>query len=134
MSRLLNKAAALLAFAIGAMAIFAGGKVLLGQDPGYFVIAWVPVYNFAMGLISFAITAIMIWKNSSAALPAAVATLTGHSIVMIILQTAYREVVAPESIQAMTIRILVWGVIIFLLLVQAWKMRRISSKKIHVQS
>lgn len=134
MSRLLNKAAALLAFAIGAMAIFAGGKVLLGQDPGYFVIAWVPVYNFAMGLISFAITAIMIWKNSSAALPAAVATLTGHSIVMIILQTAYREVVAPESIQAMTIRILVWGVIIFLLLVQAWKISRISTKKIQVQS
>jgi hypothetical protein len=134
MSRLLSKTAALLAFAIGAMAIFAGGKVLLGQDPGYYVIDWVPVYNFGLGLVSAAVTAALIWKNSTAALPAAAATLASHSIVMVILQSAYREVAASESIKAMTIRILIWAVILALLLVQAWKTNRRRSKKIQVQS
>lgn len=134
MNKLLTKAAALLALAIGAMAIFAGGKVLLGQDPGYYVIDWVPVYNFSMGLITFAVTAVLIWKNSPAALAAAIATLTSHSIVMFILQTAYREVVAPESTKAMTVRILAWAVILTLLLVQAWKTSSTRSKKIQLQS
>ena len=35
-----NKIASALAFLIGAMAIFAGGQVLLGKDPGYHVINW----------------------------------------------------------------------------------------------
>ena len=48
MRTILTKAASILAFAIGAMAIFAGGKVLLGQDPGYYVIDWVPIYNFRL--------------------------------------------------------------------------------------
>ena len=42
MNTTLNKIAAILAFGIGAMAVFAGGKVLLGNDPGYYVINWLP--------------------------------------------------------------------------------------------
>ena len=129
MSTRLTKAASILAFAIGAMAIFAGGKVLLGQDPGYYVIDWVPIYNFIVGVITVLITAILIWKNSKYALPAAIATLIGHSIVIIVLQTAYHEVVAPDSIQAMTIRIFVWAAILVLLLIQAWKERLLMSNK-----
>ena len=64
MSTKIAKAASLLAFTIGSMAIFAGGKVLLGQDPGYYVIDWVPVYNFAAGIVSVFISAVLIWKNS----------------------------------------------------------------------
>lgn len=127
MSKILTKAASILAFAIGAMAIFAGGKVLLGQDPGYYVIDWVPIYNFSAGLITFLITAILIWKNSKYAVPAAIATLSSHSIVMIILQTVYGEVVAPDSIQAMTVRIIVWIVILALLLIQALKEKPLKS-------
>ena len=37
MKRPLSKIAAVLAFIIGAMAVFAGGQVLLGRDPGYYV-------------------------------------------------------------------------------------------------
>lgn len=51
--RNLHKAAAILALIIGGMAIFAGGKVLLGNDPGYSVIDWLPIYNFGIGLSRF---------------------------------------------------------------------------------
>lgn len=133
MKHLLSKTAALLAFAIGVMAVFAGGKVLLGQDPGYYVIDWVPIYNFSLGLVSAAVTAVLIWKNHSLALSAAVATLSSHSIVMVILQTVYREVVAPESTKAMTVRILAWSVILSLMLLQAWKTKGVHPQKIQTQ-
>jgi uncharacterized membrane protein len=97
------------------------------------VIDWVPVYNFSAGLITVLITAVLLWKNSRLALPVALATLSSHSIVMILLQTAYREVVAPDSIQAMTIRIIVWVVIVTLLLTQAWKRRGNRADQIQPQ-
>jgi len=118
MNSILSKAAAVLALVIGAMAIFAGGQVLLGQLPDYYVIDWLPIYNFSVGVISALGTAIVIWKNTRYALPAAVATLSAHALVMIVLQTAYRDVVAPDSIRAMTVRIGVWIVILALLLIQ----------------
>jgi hypothetical protein len=121
MNAILSKTAALLAFVIGAMAIFAGGQVLLGQLPDYYVIDWLPIYNFSVGVISALVTAIVIWKNTRYALPAAVATLSAHALVMIVLQTAYRDVVAPDSIRAMTVRIGVWIVILALLLIQGRK-------------
>ena len=133
MSTRLTKASAIMAFVIGAMAVFAGGKVLLGQVPDYYVIDWVPVYNFSVGLITAAFTAIVIWQNGKLALPAAIATLSSHSIVMIVLQTIYRDIVAPDSIQAMTIRITVWIIILTLLLIQAWINRGTHAKKIQAQ-
>lgn len=115
---ILNKVAAVLAFAIGAMAIFAGGKVLLGILPDYSVIDWLPVYNFALGVVSLLITAPLIWKKHKLALPLALATLVSHSTVMFILQTVYRHSVAPDSLAAMTLRISVWVVVVALLVVQ----------------
>ena len=112
------KVAAVLALIIGAMAIFAGGQVLLGQDPGYYVIDWLPIYNFTMGVLSALVAAPLIWRESRWALPAAVATLATHTTVMAVLRTAYGGVVAPDSIRAMTIRMVAWLVILGLLLVQ----------------
>ena len=114
----LNRIASILAFIIGLMAVFAGGKVLLGILPDYYVIDWLPIYNFAMGAISVLFSSIVIWKNSKFALPASVGTFGLHAIVMLILQTAYRDVVAPDSIVAMTVRLVVWAVIAGLLIVQ----------------
>ena len=115
MKNIFTKLAAILAWIIGAMAIFAGGPVLLGRDPGYYVIGWVPLYNFLIGVLSFFLTAILIWKGSRMAVPAAWATLGLHSLVMLILQIAYREVVAVESLTAMTVRIVVWVIILVFL-------------------
>jgi hypothetical protein len=121
MDTTLNKIAAVLAFIIGGMAIFAGGKVLLGIDPGYYVINWVPVYNYSMGILTVFITAVLLWQNSRFAMPAALGTFSLHALVMLILQTAYRGIVAPDSIQAMTLRLTVWAIILGLMFLRSRK-------------
>ena len=118
MSSIYRKIAAAIAFIIGAMAIFAGGQVLLGKIMDYYVIDWLPIYNLILGLISAFITAILIWKGSKFAMPVAVSTFASHGIVMLVLQTAYRDVVAPDSIKAMTVRLVVWLIILALMIVQ----------------
>jgi hypothetical protein len=120
-SLILNKIASGLAFVIGAMAIFAGGQVLLGILPDYYVINWLPAYNFIVGVVSVVFSSIVIWKNNKLAMPAAIGTFGMHAIVMLILQTAYREVVAPDSIVAMVVRLTIWAVIIVLLIMQKRK-------------
>ncbi len=127
MNTIFSKIAAILAVIIGGMAVAAGGQVLLGKVQDYYVIDWVPVYNFTVGVISVFITSILIWKNHSLALPAAGATLLAHSLVMVILQTAYRDVVAVDSIIAMTLRISTWVIILALLLVQRRKSRLLAT-------
>ena len=121
MNKTFAKIAAVLAFIIGAMAIFAGGKVLVGNQPDYYVINWLPLVNYSIGLITFLITAVLIWKNSKYALTATIATLAMHTTVMLVLQTAFRDVVASDSIQATTIRMIVWVVILILVLLQRRK-------------
>ena len=111
----LNKAASILAFIIGAMAVFAGGQVLIGKDPGYYVIDWLPLYNYTIGILTVFITAFLIWTKNKLALPAAVVTFVIHAIIMLILQTAYQEVVAMDSVVAMTIRLATWFVILTLM-------------------
>ncbi len=118
MNPIINKIAAVLAGIIGAMAIFAGGQVLLGKLPDYYVIDWLPVYNFVMGVISLFFTAVMIWRNSRWSRALAIATLGAHAIVMLVLLTAYQGVVAPDSLMATTVRNSVWVIIVVLLLVQ----------------
>ena len=121
MNSLLTKIAAVLAVIIGGMAIFAGGQVVAGNPVDYYVIDWLPIYNLTVGLITVFFTAVVIWKGSKIALPAAIATLTSHTAVMVIIQTAYRDVVAPDSIRAMTIRIGAWLIILTLMIAQARK-------------
>lgn len=127
MSTTLNKIASILAFIIGGMAIFAGGKVLLGIDPGYYVINWVPVYNYTIGILTVFITAMFIWLNSRFAMPAAIGTFSLHALVMLTLQTAYRDTVAPDSIQAMTLRLIVWAVILTLMFLHSRKNKMATS-------
>ena len=118
MKNILTKIASILALIIGAMAVFAGGKVLLGIDPGYYVIDWLPLYNYTAGILTIFITAVLIWKNSRFALAAAIGTFSAHALVMLILQVAYRGVVAQDSIMAMTVRMVVWGIILGLMLIR----------------
>lgn len=125
---ILNRIASVLAFIIGGMAVFAGGKVLLGIDPGYHVINWVPVYNYTMGILTVFITAILLWKNSRLAMPATIGTLSLHAFVMLLLQTVVRDAVASESIQAMTLRLIVWAIILGLMFVRSRQRVRQDSR------
>jgi hypothetical protein len=127
MNSIYKKIAAVLAFIIGAMAIFAGGQVLLGKVMDYYVIDWLPTYNLIAGLISAFITAILIWKSSKFALPVAIGTFAIHGTVMLVLLTAYRDLVAPDSIKAMTVRLVVWLIILTLMIVQTQKNKKVSN-------
>ena len=121
MKSILTKFAAVLAFIIGAMAVFAGAQVLLGNDPGYYVINWVPVYNYTAGILTVFIAAILIWRASKLAWFAAITTFSLHTLVMIILQTVHKDVVAVDSIRAMTIRMIAWAIILVLMFAQSQK-------------
>ena len=125
MNTKLRKIAAVIAFIIGAMSIFTGGQVvLLGKIMDYYVIDWLPVYNLIVGIISVFFTAIVIWKGSRIAMPAAIVTLVSHSTVMVILQAAYRDVVPPDSIKATTVRIILWLIILTMMVIQARQDKR----------
>ncbi|MEN8174093.1 MAG: hypothetical protein ABFS03_14590 [Chloroflexota bacterium] len=118
MNSKLTKTASVLAFIIGVMAVLAGGQVLLGKVKDYYVIDWLPIYNFILGLVSAGWTAISIWKGSKIAMLLAKATFASHAVVMLILLTAYQNVVAPDSIVAMTVRLIAWAIILTLLFIQ----------------
>ena len=111
----LSKVAAVIAWIIGLMAVVAGGKVLLGTLPDYYVIDWLPIYNFTVGIVTVLITAVLIWRNSRYALLAAITTLAANSLVMLLLLTVYRDVVAQDSLVAMTVRITAWSIILALM-------------------
>lgn len=119
-----TKIAAILALIIGAMAIFAGGRVLLGMLPDYYVIDWLPVYNFTVGVVTVFVTAVFLWKGHRLAGHAAVVTFLGHALVMTILLVFYQAVVAPDSITAMSVRLMVWAAILSLLFVPSMLPRR----------
>lgn len=115
MNTKLSKTAAIIAWIIGGMAVFAGGRMLLGTLPDYYVIDWLPIYNFIVGVVTMLVTAVLIWRNSRYALPAAVATFTAHVLVLLGLLTAFRDVVAQDSLAAMTVRSVTWTIILALM-------------------
>ena len=119
MKTILTKIASIISFIIGGMAVFAGAQVLLGNDPGYYVIDWLPIYNYTIGILTVFITSVYIFANSRFALPAAIGTFSLHALVMVTLQVVYRSTVAPDSIRAMTIRLIAWAIILGLMFIQA---------------
>jgi len=109
------KIAAGLAFMIGAFSIFAGGMAMRGWNPGWSVLKWLPVYNFGMGVLTVLIPAMLIWKNHPLAFWAAVIFFAIHLIATAILLLGFRDVVAAQSLLAMTSRLVVWLIIIALM-------------------
>jgi hypothetical protein len=125
MNTILNKIAAILAFVIGLMAVYSGGKTLLGNIPDYYVINWLPLYNYTIGVLTVFATAPLIWINSKVAVPAAITTFILHALIMFILQAAYVDVVATESVVAMAIRLGTWFVILALTFLEMRNEKRI---------
>lgn len=123
----LTKTAAAIAFIIGAMSIVAGGQVILGKGMDYTIIGWLPKYNFILGLLSSFFTAIVIWKRSKIAMPATIVTLAGNVVALLALKTTFRDEVAPESINAMIFRIIVWLIILGLMVIAARKEKQVLS-------
>jgi hypothetical protein len=114
MNTLLAKLPSLLAFLVGAMSILAGGMVLRGWRPGWNLIAWLPVFNFAVGLLTL-IPAYYLWVNSLYALPASIVTFALNAIVLLLLLTSFRGQAAAQSIGAMSFRVMTWIAILALM-------------------
>lgn len=114
MNAFLAKLPSILAFLVGAISIVAGGMVLRGWKPGYSILSWLPVYNFAVGLLTL-VPAYLLWVNNRYALTASIVTFGVHAIVLLLLLTAFRGQVATQSIGAMSFRVAVWIIILALL-------------------
>lgn len=109
------KIAAVLAFIIGGFSIAAGAMAMRGWNPGYSVLGWLPVYNFAMGILTILIPAILIWRGSPYAITSAIVFCIVHAGITALLLLAFRETVASQSLLAMTFRVAIWIVILALL-------------------
>jgi hypothetical protein len=118
MNRSLDKIAALLALVIGAMGVLAGGQVLLGWLPGWNVLSWLPIFNFVVGIVTILLVAPLIWRGSRYALTAALVTFGANAAILVILLTIFRSAVATESLGAMSIRLVVWLVILGFMVLQ----------------
>lgn len=110
-----TRIAAVLAAGIGLMAVVAGSQVITGQLPDYTVIGWLPLYNVAAGVVSLVVAAALIWRRQRHARLAAGLILAAHALVLVTLLAAYRDVAAIESLTAMSVRVVVWVLVCWLL-------------------
>jgi hypothetical protein len=82
----------------GVVTLLAGGRVLLGSDPGYVVFRPLLIYNTAMGLAYLA-AGVTVWRNVNAGRNAAGAIFLLNLLVLVGILLLYRssEVVAVDE-------------------------------------
>jgi hypothetical protein len=109
------------AIVFGIVTILAGSRVLLGTDPGYVVFRPLLIYNTVMGALYVA-AGVTIWSSAQRGKHAAAAIFTLNLLVLIGIAIAYRtgDAVAIDSVQAMTLRTVVW---LAIFLSVAWRVR-----------
>lgn len=110
--RIIQVVVATIAVLFGALTIFAGGRVLLGGDPGYEVFRPLLVYNTIMGLVYVA-AGLIAWRNLRPGRnAAAVIFLLNLAVLLgIFLLHSTGGAIAVESLRAMTLRSVVWLVL-----------------------
>ena len=109
---LVRRAASAVAILFGILTLFAGGRVLLGADPGYLVFPPLLVYNTTMGLAYVAVGALLLrhspWARAGAG---AIFGLNAAVLVAIVIVHRAGGGVAVDSLRAMSLRTGVWLVI-----------------------
>ncbi len=106
----------------GVVTLIAGGRVLLGSDPGYEVFRPLLIYNTTMGLAYLA-AGVTVLCSANAGRYAAGAIFLLNLLVLVGIFVLYRSggAVAVDSLRAMTLRTAVW---LALFLGVAWLARR----------
>ena len=114
----LRMLAVAIAILFGVMTLFAGGRVLLGVDPGYIVFRPLLIYNFTMGFayIAAGVTLLRVVRQGKYA-AGAIFGLNTLALLGIVTVYARGGEVAVDSLRAMTLRTVVWLVIF---LIAAW--------------
>ncbi|MEO8519869.1 MAG: hypothetical protein ABI603_00820 [Acidobacteriota bacterium] len=113
--------AAAVAGLFGVATLFAGGRVLLGSDPGYVVFRPLLLYNTTMG-VAYLAGGVTIWRSVSRGRYAAGAIFLLNVLVLLGIILIYRSggAIAVDSLRAMTLRTVVWLV---LFLAASWLAR-----------
>jgi hypothetical protein len=116
--RVMQLLAAAIAVLFGVATLFAGGRALLGSDPGYVVFRPLLIYNTIMG-VAYLAAGITIWRSLSVGKYAAGAIFLLNILVLLGIIVVYQSggAVAVDSLGAMTLRTVVWLV---LFLVASW--------------
>lgn len=108
------RVAAVVGVLFGGLAVVAGTRVLAGLDvPDYVVHLWLVWYNVAAGALGVAV-GVGLWRVRPRAITAAWALTAAHASVLIAI-AAWRVAggaLADDSLVAMTLRTLVWLVIV----------------------
>lgn len=125
--KLMQRMLALVAMLFGVATLIAGGRVLLGADPGYAVYLPLLVYNTVMGL-AYVAAGLVGWPRAALGRNAAaiIFVLNGLVLAGVGYLHARHGNVAIQSIQAMALRTGVWLV---LFLGFWWMARRQVSAK-----
>lgn len=93
----------------GIATLAAGGRVLLGADPGYVVFLPLLAYNTVMG-VAYIAAGVAVWRNPSAGKSAAAGILALNVLVLGATLIASRSgaTIANDSVRAMILRTVVW--------------------------
>lgn len=107
--------------------MIAGVRVLLGSDPGYVVYMPLLRFNSIMGVVYVAV-GVIAWRNPRLGVHGAAAVCVLNLVALGIIGYLYTPngSIATTSVQAMTLRTVVW---LALFLVLAWSSRRIANEK-----
>ena len=107
--RIVQILAAAVAILFGVATLVAGGRVLLGSDPGYAVFRPLLIYNSAMG-VAYLAAGVTVWRSVNVGRYAAGAIFLLNLLVLLGILVVYRSggVVAVDSLRAMTLRTVVW--------------------------
>lgn len=116
--RVMQLLVAAIAVLFGVATLFAGGRVLLGSDPGYVVFRPLLIYNTIMG-VAYLAAGITIWRSLILGKYAAGTIFLLNILVLLGIILVYRSggAVAVDSLGAMTLRTVVWLV---LFLIASW--------------
>ncbi len=121
LDRIVQALAAGVAILFGIATIFAGGRVLLGADPGYLVFRPLVIFNTVMG-VAYAAAGITLWRSAIGGRNAAMVIFLVNLAVLAGIVWLYRSSggVAVDSLRAMILRTVVW---LALLLAASWLAR-----------
>jgi protein-S-isoprenylcysteine O-methyltransferase Ste14 len=110
----------------GLLTVLAGGRVLLGADPGYAAFLPLLVFNTAMGAV-YLLAALLLWRSAPRGRRAAgtFALVNLAVLLVIVVHRTGGGPVAGESMAAMTLRTGVWTGIYLLV---RWSMRGASRR------
>lgn len=109
----LRRVLAIVAVVFGIATLAAGGRVLLGADPGYVVYLPLLVFNTVMGA-AYLLTGVRAWFDARSGRRGAAAILLLNALVLAFIGWLYLAqpgTVARESVVAMGFRTAVWAVL-----------------------